>query len=105
MRYKPAMPDAYAEQRARIHESIADAVPLTRLADACGASRRRRTRMGNAWADSAATARGADRIRALGDIGADAHREPQAGDDSRLRRVPGRALSPALSGYWRAGSR
>ena len=54
--------------------------------------------MGSARPHAAAAARGADGVRALGDRGADAHRQPAAGDDPRFRRLSGGALRDSLSG-------
>ena len=45
------------------------------------------------------------RIGALGNPGADADGQPEAGNDPRLRRLPRRALHAALPGAGRAGAR
>ena len=55
--------------------TLAHAVPLPRLADARDRAGRRRRRLASARPHAAAAARGADGVRALGDVGADAHRQ------------------------------
>ena len=58
--------------------------------------------MGGAGARAAPAARGADRLRALGDRGADAHGQCDTGDDPRFRRLSRGALPDPLPGPRRA---
>ncbi len=61
--------------------------------------------MGGAGTFVAATGGRADGLRALGDLGADGHRQSEAGHGPRLRRLSARALHAAIPGAGRAGAR